>query len=284
MSTTTTQAVEHVDDAIDGIVEVVEIVRNNPVVLTAASVAGVAVGAAVGYFVARKLLTSKYEVQIAEEIEEARNFFYNLNKVNENGENLSPQDVLLSRQGEEAVAAVHEYQGRVGESDIDEPVFEGEPHDDVRDEEQIEKLQKKAKKDRAVNVFSDDVFDLDEEMKYRTEDKPYIITHDEYFAGEKNYDTQSLVYYSVDDTLCDEHDKPLENTDALVGDDHLARFGSGSKDKNIVYVRNDRLETEYEIIRSKGSYLEEVLGMEAKKDRELRHSADERRAFRRGEG
>ena len=291
---------ENVEDAIDGVVEVMEVVRNNPVALVAAGVVGAAVGGAVAYFVTAKKLNAKFEEQMVEEIAEARAFYSNLNKVKEDGSNLTPQEVLAARHGEEAVEALRTYQGRP-----EEPVLEGEPYDNIRDEEQIQRLEKRAFKKRVVtedgtmmattvqetsaterNVFRDDTFDLEEEIKYRTEDAPYIITHDEYFAGDLEYDTSSLTYYEKDDTLTDEHDKPLEQTDKIVGDDHLVRFGSGSKDKNVVYVRNDRLGIDYEITRSRGSYLEDVLGMENEDPGELKHSdqRDRRRAMRRDDG
>lgn len=297
---------DQVEDAIDGVVEVVEVVKNNPMALIAVGLVGVAAGTVGGYFLAQKLLSHKFEEQMTEEIAEARAFYANLNKVSEDGAVLSPQDVLAARHGQEAVDAVREYQGRTEEDAIAEAQDSGEPFDDEQDEAQIRKIENarihsvsvdkepgphggtievtETKTER--NVFRDDTFDLEEEIKFRTEDKPYIITHDEYFAGEKDYDTQSLTYYEVDDTLTDEHDKPLEQTDKQVGDDHLVRFGSGSKDPNVVYVRNDRLGIDYEIVRSKGSYLEEVLGMPEENPGELKHSdqRDRRRAMQRDDG
>lgn len=292
---------ENVEDVIDGAVEVA---RTNPAILVAVGALGLVIGGASGYFLANKKLIGKYEKQMAEEMETTKQFYAQLYKVGENGAPLSPQEVLAQRHGQEAAEAaeaVREYQGRVEEPEGGLP--DGEPHDDIVDEEQIKRLEQRAyktkgapgtdghavgkpdttvKSTREVNVFRDDTFDLEEEIKFRTLDKPYIITHDEFYGAEKDYDTHTLTYYVLDDTLTDEHDKPLEQTDKLVGDDHLLRFGSGSKDRNIVFVRNDRLGIDYEIIRSKGSYLEEVLGMPNEDPGELKHSdqRDRRRAMR----
>lgn len=289
---------ENVEEVIDGIVEVVEVVRNNPIVLIAAGTVGLIIGGGVGYFLTAKHLSKVFEEEMSREIAEARAFYTNVNKVGEDGKTLSPQDVLAARHGQAAFDAHREYEGRLPD---------GEPHDDVVDEEQIQRLEQRAyktdvkaspqgdavvttevivTKTEEVNVFRDDTFDYAEEVKFRTEEKPYIITHDEFYEGEKNYDTASLTYYEIDDTLVDERDKPLEQTDKLVGDDHLVRFGSGSKDKNIVFVRNDRLGIDYEIVRSKGSYLEEVLGMLPENPNELKHSdqRDRRRAMRGDDG
>ena len=306
---------ENVEEAIDGVVETLEVVRSNPVVVAAAALLGITVGGVGGYFFAKKQLKAFYEDLASQEIAEARQFFAQVNKVGEDGEVLTPQDVMEQRHGSEAAAALRTYQGQ--DDTIAEAKDEqGGPWDDEMDEEQMRKLEarlladapdkviKEARlhsvsldaepgphggeitvEERTVNVFSDPTFDFEEEVKYRTEDKPYIITHDEYFEAEKDYETISLTYFQLDDTLVDESDQPIENTDETVGDEHLTRFGSGSKDKNIVYVRNDKLGIDYEITRSKGSYLEEVLGL-PEEPNSLKHSdqRDARRAFRHGDG
>ena len=289
---------ENVEEAIDGVVEVMEVVKSNPVALVAAGAVGLMAGAVGGYFLANKILAAKYEERIEEEMETARLFYANVYKVDEDsGRPLTPQEVLAERQGEEAVEAVRAYQGRHDAIDdlqnsdavISEPEDgypAGEPHDDVVDNAIADRLQQEAVERR--NVFRDDTFDLEVEMEFRTPDKPYIITHDEFYAAEKNYDTESLTYYELDDVLCDERDTPMDDRDPIVGDDHLTRFGSGSKSKNLLFIRNERLETDYEITKSTGSYLEEVLGMPEKPDT-LKHSnrsaqQDRRRAFRHGDG
>lgn len=277
---------ENVEDAIDGVVDVVEVVKSNPKVAIAAAVVGCVLGGVGGYFLAKKRLESIYDERISQEIAEAKEFYANLNKVDVDGAILTPQDVMTQRHGvEAAAAALRDYQGQ--EPD-EEGYVEVEPGIlvNVEDETQIRKLEKQAKE--SFNTFTDDGFDLEHEKQFRTEDKPYIITHDEYFAAERDYETASLTYFEVDDTLVDERDQPIEETDPIVGDEHLARFGSGSKDKNIVYIRNDRLGIDYEITKSKGSYLEEVLGLPEKPD-SLKHSnrnaqLNRRREFRHGDG
>lgn len=62
----------------------------------------------------------------------------------------------------------------------------------------------------------------------------------------------------------DQGDTILNETEEI-GVDNL-KFGCGSEDKNIVYIRNDSLEKEYEVARSSGTYAEEVAG--------LKHSDD----------
>lgn len=276
-------AAEVVEETVDGVVDVVEVVRTNPKLVVLAGLVGAAAGAAGGYFFAKNKLKSFYEDLAAEEIGEAKRFYANLNKVDvESGDVLSPMEVL-ERTHPAAAASLREYQG--------EKVEDLETALDEQDEAQIARIEERVRHQEpevevTVNVFDDPTFDLVEETKYRTEDKPYIITHDEYFAAEKDYEQISLTYYEQDDTLTDESDKPINEIDQMVGEDHLVRFGHGSKDKNIVYVRNDRLASDFEIIKSTGSYVEEVLGMLADEPNSLKHSDQlaARRAFRHGDG
>jgi hypothetical protein len=311
-----------VEDTIDGVVDVVTVVKNNPIVLAAVGVVGLIAGGSAGYFIAKSQLRSFYEDLSTQEIAEAREFYASLNKVTVDGEPKSPMDILEERHGAEAVAeVVRRYQGVDEEEAIVAAKEEqGQPHDDEVDEAQIRKLLAQAKdpekrprtqyrqpdkvvdetvavveaKEEVVveerNVFKESSeFDLEVEKLSRTEDAPYIITHDEFYEGEKEYDTVELTYWAEDGTLVGEDQLPVENTDKVIGDDHMMRFGSGSKDPNVVFVRNDRLETDYEIKRENGSYLEKVLGLGPEsEERSLRHSnrnaaLRRRREFRRGD-
>lgn len=291
-------ASEAILDGVDEIVATIEVVKSNPLVLAAVGVAGLAVGLGGGYLAAKRVLSKHYEAIAEQEIAEAKEFYAGLHKVGLDGTAITPQDVLVERHGSEAMEALRGYRGQGEEPAESEDL---ETALDEQDEAQIRRLEEKARQAHeeyqanasapvvevteevtTLNVFTDPTFDLNEELKYRTEDKPYIITHDEYFAAERDYDTSTLTYFEDDDTVVDEQDKPLEDVDAIIGEDHLVRFGSGSKDRNIVYIRNDRLETDYEVVKAKGSYLEAVLGMGDDDTNSLRHSADMRRAFRSG--
>ena len=59
----------------------------------------------------------------------------------------------------------------------------------------------------------------------------------------------------------DEDGHPLPHADIIVGQDNL-RFGEGTDDEDVVFVRNDRLQTEMEICRKHASFEEEVLGLD----------------------
>lgn len=131
------------------------------------------------------------------------------------------------------------------------------------------------------NVFVDgraiEDFDYATEVAQRSPDEPYVITHDEFMQNENGWENQSLTYYNGDDVLVDDQQMPIPDIEGVVDSANLSKFGHGSRDPNVVYVRNERLETDFEITARAGSFGEEVAGVN-----ELRHSAPLRR-FRAGD-
>ena len=75
-------------------------------------------------------------------------------------------------------------------------------------------------------------------------EKPYVISPDEY--GEMDdYDLYSYTYYA-DKVLADENNEPIEDVDQRIGLESLNHFGEYGDDS--VYVRNDKLRADYEIL------------------------------------
>lgn len=93
-------------------------------------------------------------------------------------------------------------------------------------------------------------------------DDPYVINMNERGETEgEEYSSVTYTYYAGDDVLVDEDDHPLPHADIIVGRDNL-KFGHGTDDPNVVFVRNEHLKIEMEICRTPQSYEEEVLGLE----------------------
>lgn len=109
------------------------------------------------------------------------------------------------------------------------------------------------------NIFagSDDDWDHDEETKNRSEENPYILHKDEFYDDEKDYTQLTLTYYAGDNMMVDDQDQLIFNHETVTGP---MRFGHGSGDTKVFYVRNDKLKAEYEIVRHEGTYSEEILG------------------------
>ena len=79
--------------------------------------------------------------------------------------------------------------------------------------------------------------------------RPYVIKPEEF--GNGDYETVSLTYYS-DGVLTDDFDNPIEDIDYYVGEESLDHFGEYEDDS--VFVRNDNLETDFEILLVEESY------------------------------
>ena len=101
--------------------------------------------------------------------------------------------------------------------------------------------------------------------------EPYIIPVDEFFDGNQTFDKVTLNYYEKDGALVDSDEELIHDVANTIGEDTLERFGDLSDDDDVVYVRNEKLSIDYEIIRVYNSYAQDVLGIEmgelSKRDR-----------------
>lgn len=75
-------------------------------------------------------------------------------------------------------------------------------------------------------------------------ERPYVISPDE-FGEFEDYTRISLTYYA-DQILADSDDEMVDDIDATVGIDSLTHFGEYEDDS--VFVRNDALKCDYEIL------------------------------------
>lgn len=80
--------------------------------------------------------------------------------------------------------------------------------------------------------------------------QPYVIAPEQ-FAELDEYDRISLTYYA-DHILADDDDRIMEDVEGTVGFESLTHFGEYEDDS--VYVRNDRLKVDYEILRDERKY------------------------------
>lgn len=79
------------------------------------------------------------------------------------------------------------------------------------------------------------------------------------------YDKVSVTFFEGDDSLVDENSKIIPDLEACLGTDALTKFGLFSKDKDIVYVRNERREVDFEVVRDSRRFLEYIYQEKASK-------------------
>jgi hypothetical protein len=145
------------------------------------------------------------------------------------------------------------------EKETNEPVEETEEYEIEMYEQPEEAV--------VINIFkNDDGWDYEQELNNRSNEEPYILHVDEYIGEEMGFKQETLTYYEGDDIMADIMDTPVYNWPTVTGP---LKWGHGSKDQNVVYVRNEKLRKEYEILRHSGSFETEVIGLE---ETELQHS------------
>jgi len=125
--------------------------------------------------------------------------------------------------------------------------------------------------DIIITRTSDIGWDYEEEKKNRDSLAPYVIHMDEFWSNEMEFAQHTWTYYEGDDVMVDEEDVVVYNHDQKVGE---LKFGHGSGDPNTVYIRNEKMKMEMEVLREEGLYSIEVMGMEVDhgEDENVEHS------------
>jgi hypothetical protein len=215
------------------------------------SLVSLAVGTLAGYQLAVRRLESRYAEMMEREIAETRKHY--------GAKLLNAQNVFSTP--EEAAAALlpTEIKGKEFPDEVPTPVLE----------KILEGLRyhtpSTAVATIKTNVFTNDVTpaegdDFMAEIEARDPEKPYIISHIEHLQNEMDYSQVTVTYYEGDNVVADSRDDVIEDHGEVIGQDNI-RFGHRSHDPNVVFVRNDRLGIDYEILRSTGKYSEEVLDL-----------------------
>jgi hypothetical protein len=239
------------------------------------AVVGAAAGALVTWKIGYKRIQKQADEYIATEVDAMRHHYYNKEVALENTLAKPQLEDLVREKGYSSPDAED---NRKPPMAVTPPTAVMEAAEAAREEEAPVAIARgEVVEAEERNVFRDrdqfqDTWDYDREVRGRSPVTPYIIHTDE--RGEMDYDITTLTYYEGDDVLCREDDSVIGEgeRDQVVGEGNMTRFGHGSGDPSIVYVRNDQLELVFEIVRSPNSYAEEVHG--------LKHSDGPRRRER----
>lgn len=186
-----------------------------------------AAGAAIGSAVTWKYLKTKYEQE--EILEEDEELLEEEADGETTDEEVTPDDLYTVGKAYEK-PDIKEYAKILNETN-----YGGEPVE-VED----------VKKDPAmVKYIKKEVADVE---------RPYVIKPEE-FGEFDEYEQISLTYYA-DGVLADDMDERVEDVDYIVGTDSLTHFGEYEDDS--VFVRNDRMKADYEILLDPRNYTDVV--------------------------
>lgn len=143
----------------------------------------------------------------------------------------------------------------------------------------FDKNKKKEATQRYENSLSE--WDMELELSTRNGREPYVIHFDEFDehdGTDGGFVQKTLTYYEGDDIMTDEHDTPIYQYHTVTG---VLKFGHGSKDPNVVYIRNEELELEVEVLYMPGRFEVEVLGLDDEEtfvEGQIRHARAKRLA------
>jgi hypothetical protein len=177
-------------------------------------------GSAVGSVVTWQYIKKKYEQIAQEEIDSVKETFSKLQEVkskNNNSEDNNNVGTIVER---------------------------------AKDKPSVVEYAAKLRKQRYTNYSDTDSLSEEEVDENMINDKPYVISPDE-FGEFYDYETISLTYYA-DQVLADEDDELVEDIEETVGFESLNAFGEYEDDS--VFVRNDRLKCDYEILLDQRKY------------------------------
>lgn len=228
------------------------------------------IGGAVGSLVTAKLLEKKYAEIAEEEIESVKEAY---NKYRQNTMQMMDKAaaIINEKKGPTLVSTVKSPGGVLSRGSAD--TVRANPYEQAKMD--YAKISTSVGRDPKTGKFikveepegapdeeeddrvKDDAGKTEEDQPRVENPGPYIIDDQSYSDDFGHHDKLSLYYYKDDDVLCEENEDVIDDIEGTIGNDAL-----GILDKNImVWVRNERLGADYEIIGLKQSYAEAVHGI-----------------------
>lgn len=210
------------------------------------SVSSLLIGAGIGYIVAERRLSVQFEERLKAETEHMKEFYETVKQPYATPEEavkelIPPQEKVDPRVKQQKVA-YHKIVKNEGYEPSEEEIAEAQAKED-------EKLALVEMAEERQNIFDSN----------RDPEQPYLISQDEFLENEPGFIQTTLTYFEKDNVLADEKDDIIDDVAGSVGKEFKDTFGH--KDHpNEVYVRNEKLQMDFEITRSERSFTEDVLG------------------------
>lgn len=225
---------------------------NKTMIAVTTGVVSLGIGGVVGYLLAEKRVSEKYAKQADEEVAKIRD------RYRENYRDLKDKVSEDRRQTQEAKDYLNDTVDKVREKydvdnvydEVDTPphkrvrydkIVEDEKYFKVEDDEESEEDEKE--EEFIVNDENPSV-EIPKVDPNRSE--PFLVSDEDYWVNERDHSQSTLVYYINDDVLIDETEQVIDDEADIVGD-ALSVFDK-NRDLTVVYVRNNRLRADMEIV------------------------------------
>ncbi len=253
---------------------------NKAVIYVGISVVSAAAGAAVGYSWAIRRAREEYDTIMSEEIQAIKEGY----KVRVKADYPTPKEAAEALL-EEGALQVLERPEEIGTREL-ENIAKGLRYDGMFRGTKDEGLPQKVREEvfgtppgpRNEIIFAEVAADLPfadpEDVGELVEDKevdevarvepaklkqrrPYAISRQDFFHSEDDYDQVQWTYFvgggPGNEVMIDSQDKPVTTINQMVGVANLSKFGELSGDPKVLYVRNDMLSLDFEIVLHTGT-------------------------------
>lgn len=223
------------------------VMRNNLLIFAG----GLLVGGGATYLVVNQQLKKKYQAIADEEIDSVKQHYSEMSMRNKVGVYSDPAN-LVEEPAEEKSEQT-KYEEVVSE-------LEYETDDETVKKTVVKTAEGVVQETEEVEVRN--IFDQPQpSIGQRDPEIPYKISTDEFMDDDLGFDKVTLTWFAGDNTLIDENEEPIPDVMRTVGEDNLLRFGEDSDDNDTVFVRNERINTDFEVVRDPQKYAVAVLGL-----------------------
>ena len=197
---------------------------------------GAAVGFVAGYIVSAKITKKKYETLADKEVESVKE--------------------ALKKHYESKESTPEKEENKVDDTPLDSDQPSDEPVKHLKNTIKDLKIQQREEKEYIDYSKQYRSSDVDAKIVKKEEPefgnlKPYVISPQDFSAS--TYRTETLYYYE-DKVLADSDGERIDKPTKLVGPEALNSFGKYNQD-DCVYVRDDELAIDYEIILIHDNYV-----------------------------
>ncbi len=239
-----------------------------------------ALGGIVGFFVAKKVYEEYYAAIAQEEIDSVKDVFERQEaRIRKNySENGMTDEEYTEKNSED--------KERTNRNALTRSSLDDNPNERAKRNYNLASIkhdESDANEEEENGPVTDAAGKTEQEMDLTQVDRtlPYIIDDREFTEEFEHHDKVSLYYYRVDDVLCDEHEEIINDIEEKVGYDALAQLDM----QTTVWVRNEPLCIDYEIISINKSFAEAVhgIGIEPNLSPREKYLRDEKRRERREE-